>query len=223
MTRLVRGSRIARHVRRIGARVPMEIFDNMTVQSRYLRTFAAIVVALAMAGCATTQSTKAKSLKGTTGDDTSVAACRALTVMPFTVPADSKATAATGELFADDIAARLKSDFGPLFESVASGSAARGVDGECFVQGAITKYKPGSRVARFILIGLGAAHFEGNVKVTDAMGGRELMTAPFDKLWAFGGVLGVSKGIENMERETAAAVAGTIARAKGWEPPAGQK
>lgn len=175
------------------------------------------VATLTLGACASTQSTRAKALK-TEGAVADVAQCEHVTVTPFKVPSGGKADASTGIQFSDDIAARLGSDFGPLFSSVETGNTARGLSNECLVGGEITKYKPGSKVARFILIGLGAASFEGNLSVRDAASGRQLMGAPFDKLWAWGGIAGASKGIEDMMKETAAAAATTVAQAKGWQP-----
>ena len=47
-----------------------------------------------------------------------------------------------------------------------------------------------------------------------AASGKVLLNAPFDKLWAWGGVLGASKAIKDMVAETS--VAATVAHAKGW-------
>ena len=55
--------------------------------------------------------------------------------------------------------------------------------------------------------------------VRDASSGNVLLTAPFDKLWAWGGILGASKGMDDMVAETSASVASTVAHAKGWNPP----
>ncbi|MEO6065319.1 MAG: DUF4410 domain-containing protein [Lysobacterales bacterium] len=190
--------------------------------SRYRLLAAATLAALMVTGCATTKSTRAEPLQST-GIITDVKGCTVLTVMPFSVPADSAATAETGKAFSNDIAGRLRGDFGPLFDSVETADAARGVDGECLFEGAITKYMPGNRAVRLATLpGVGSVHFEGNIKVIDSASGRELLAAPFDKLWAFSGVIGASKGIANLEKETAAAAAATVARAKGWEPPPAQ-
>lgn len=169
-------------------------------------------------GCASTSSTRAKPLE-VYGNAQSIADCRNLTVLPFSVPPRSKADVSTGVAFSAEIATRLKSDFGPLFESVETADAGRGVEGECLLRGDITKYKPGSKVARFILIGLGAASLEGTIQVADGPSNKALFTAPFDKLWAWGGIAGASKGIDDMMKETAAAIANTVAQEKGWKPP----
>ncbi len=190
------------------------------IPSKRLLACTALCAALAATGCTSTSSTHAKSLKVASSQATSLADCENITVLPFAMPPKRSKDAAVGTTFAQGIQARLSSDFGPLFKSVETGTAARGVDHECLVGGSITKYKPGSRVARAILIGLGSASLQGSVTVTDASGGTALLSAPFDKLWAWGGILGASKGMNNMVEETSASVAATIAHAKGWNPPA---
>ena len=136
--------------------------------------------------------------------------------------ANRSVDASMGANFANDIKNRLRNDFGPLFASVELSTAARGVERECLVKGHISRYEPGNRAARFLLIGLGAAHFEGTVDVVDVAGQRALISAPFDKLWAWGGILGASKGINGMIDEASASVAATLARAKGWTPESGK-
>jgi hypothetical protein len=182
-----------------------------------------IGAAAGMTGCASTRSTKARPLIEAKTTQKTLADCQHITVAPFGVPPRGKADASTGAKFANDVRARLRLDYGPIFASVEGGSAARGLEGECLVGGEITKYKPGSRIARAILIGLGPASLEGSVKVTDAASGQSLLSAPFDKLWAWGGIVGAMKGIEEMSDEAAASVANTLARAKGWEEPPATK
>lgn len=196
-------------------------FHTMTFTATRAVAVLVLGAAASLTGCATTSSTGAKPLLATAATQNTLADCRHITVAPFGVPSKSKADPSIGNRFALDVQTRLRSDYGKLFESVEAGAAARGLEGECLISGRITKYKPGSRVARAILIGLGAASLEGDVKVTDATGSRTLLTVPFDKIWAWGGVVGASKGIEEMSDEAAASVANTLARAKGWAPPAG--
>lgn len=197
-------------------------FHTMTFTATRAVALLVLGAAASLTGCATTSSTAAKPLLAAGTTQNTLADCRHITVAPFGVPAKSKADPSIGNRFAIDVQVRLRSDYGKLFESVESAAAARGLEGECLVSGRITKYKPGSRVARAILIGLGAASLEGDVKVTDAAGSRTLLTVPFDKIWAWGGVVGASKGIEEMSDEAAASVANTLARAKGWAPATGK-
>lgn len=175
-------------------------------------------------GCTTTKSVQAKPLTDTDGLVTpgnALADCDNLTVLAFGVPAGSKATPEMMSAYADDLAKRLGSDFGPLFQSVAAGTGPRGLQRECLLSGQITKYKPGSRIARGMyasLLGLGVASLEGSITVTDTAG-KQLLSSPFDKLWAWAGVMGIAKGMDDMQKEVAAAIASTVAQAKGWKPP----
>jgi hypothetical protein len=180
----------------------------------------AVSVVVALSGCTTTSSTRAKALKTTGTGPTSLAECQHVTVLPFSQPSGKRVDPNAGGELARDIERRLSSDFGPIFQSVEFREAARNVDGECVVEGAITKYKKGSRFARAMLIGLGPASLEGTVTVRTNAGTAPLLSTSFDKLWAWGGVVGASKGIEEMTDETAASVAATLAQAKGWTPPA---
>jgi hypothetical protein len=188
-----------------------------------LRKLALAVVAVsAVAGlsaCTTTQSTRAKALKTTGTGPTSLAECQHITVRPFSVPAGKRVDPNAGGELARDVERRLSSDFGPIFQSVEYADAARNIEGECVVEGAITKYKKGSRFARAMLIGLGPASLEGTVTVRTAAGTAPLLNTTFDKLWAWGGIMGASKGIEEMTDETAASLAATLAQAKGWQKP----
>ena len=168
----------------------------------------------ATSGCSTTKSVKARSLK-TSASATALADCANLTVIAFSVPA-RKVDAHVGVDFARTVETRLAHDFGPLFSSVAMAPAARGLDHECLIKGNLSKYKPGSRFARAMLIGLGAASLEGTVTVEDAASGQSLLNAPFDKLWAWGGVIGASKDMDDMLDEASASIAATVAHAKGW-------
>ena len=181
-----------------------------------LASFTMAAVALG-SGCSTSSSSvKAKSLK-TTAPATALEDCANITVVAFTVPG-KKVDASVGVDFARAVETRLGSDFGPIFKSVEMAPAARGLDHECVIRGAITKYKPGSRFARAVLIGLGAASLEGSVTIQDAATGNTLLTAPFDKLWAWGGIVGASKGMDDMVKEAEASIASTVAHAKGWTP-----
>ncbi len=192
------------------------------MRSHFPRSIACAVAALLIlfvSGCATTQSTRAKGLKST-GDIASVSNCVHLTVISFGIPDDGKAPESVGISLAADIAGRLRIDFGSLFEDVVIAGEARGMQGECLLEGDITYYRAGSRIVRLVLIpGIGRASLEGNIRIVDAASGRELLVAPFDKLWAFSGLSGFSKGIDDMLKETAASAASTVARAKGWQPP----
>lgn len=174
-------------------------------------------------GCSTTDpaktSTKASPLRAKAGQQLDLSKYRTVSVVPFTTTGAKDTDASVGVKFSDNIALRLRSDFGGIFDEVRTGNP-KGVAGELVVAGAIKKYNPGSKFGRAMLAGVGAAKFEGELVLTDASENRVLLTMPFDKLWAWGGFLGMSKDIEDMVTEAEASIANTIARAKGWSPPA---
>jgi hypothetical protein len=122
-----------------------------------------------------------------------------------------------------DVAIRLQSHFGPIFQEVRSQARPLGTNDELIVTGTIRDYRPGDRFARAMLIGMGAAKFKGDLILKDGADNRVLLSAPFDKLWAWGGWLGASKGIEDMVSESEASAAATVAQAKGWRPQEASK
>jgi hypothetical protein len=89
---------------------------------------------------------------------------------------------------------------------------------ELIVNGIIQKYRAGSRRTRLFFPGFGSSSFEGELILLDGSSKEQLLRAPFDKLWGWGGMLGASKDIRDMVDEVAASVASTVARAKGWNP-----
>ena len=170
---------------------------------------------LFLASCASTSSTRAKPLEVTTGVPVHLGNYRVATVMPFTVTA-ANTDPSVGARLADNIAARLQNDFGPLFEQVRRDVPPLGAEDEVVITGNIHKYQPGNKVARALFGPVASANFDGDVMVKDARDGRVLLAAPFDKFWGWGGALGASKGMDEMTEETAAAIANTVAQAKGW-------
>jgi hypothetical protein len=183
-------------------------------------TSIAVTLTLLATGCYTdrTSSRQAYLLKPGSVADVDLSKYQVATVLPFQTkdPVDPS----IGVKFANEVAVRLKSDFGPIFQDVRKDLPPLGTNNELIVTGTITDYTPGDRVARAMLIGLGAASFKGTLVLKDGADGRILMDAPMNKLWAWGGILGQSRGIEDMVTESQASVAATIAHAKGWQPPA---
>ncbi len=175
-------------------------------------------VAIVLAtGCTTTQSTRAKPLKTVYGANVDLSKYQVATVEPFQVMSSRAANDEVGMRLATDIANRLQYDFGPLFETVRVGQPL-GTPNELLVTGRITDYRPGNRAARFLGPGIGKADLKGEMVLKDGPTGQPLVIAPIDKLWAWGDILGASKGMNDMMEETAAAAANLIARTKGWEP-----
>jgi hypothetical protein len=176
-----------------------------------------------LTGCASTgpsnSSTVASPLQPKSGTLPDLQRFDIATVVPFDTAKANNADATVGESFAEDIARRLKEDFGSLFTQVNVGKPT-GATNELIITGEITKYTPGSRAMRGLLIGLGAASFRGEACLKD--GDTSLAQMPFSKLWAWGGEAGKSKGIEEMVAEAAASVANTVARQKGWTRNSGK-
>lgn len=196
---------------------------KIKVSSKLVRSGLVAVVLLGVVGCSTTDpaktSTKAAPLRPKSGQQLDLGKYRTVSVAPFSTTSAKDTDASVGVRFSDNIALRLRSDFGGIFDDVRTGKP-KGEAGELVVAGTIKKYNPGSKFGRAMLAGVGAAKFEGELVLTDATDNRILLTMPFDKLWAWGGFLGMSKDIDDMVTEAEASIANTIARAKGWSPPA---
>jgi len=185
----------------------------------FSRVFVALFLLLFLAvGCTTTKSTQAKPLKTVYVANTNLSRYQVATIEPFEVTTSQAANDQVGMKMATDIANRLTYDFGPLFQMVRVGPRL-GRSDELLVTGRITDYRPGSRAERLLGPGIGRAELKGDVLLNDGLTGQPLVIAPIDKLWAWGDIIGASKGINNMEEETAAAAANLIARTKGWQPP----
>jgi hypothetical protein len=184
-----------------------------------LQVCMAVLFATLMTGCSTTNpaisSTRAEPLHLEKGKLPDLKEFTVVTVKPFDTNKAKDTEPSVGVKFAEEIARRLKYDFGPLFVEVNMGNPS-GATNELIVTGEITKYAPGDKAMRGILIGLGAASFNGDLCLKNS--DTQLIQVPFDKLWAWGGTLGMSKGIEDMEAETAASIVNTVARQKGWTP-----
>jgi hypothetical protein len=99
--------------------------------------------------------------------------------------------------------------FGKI-ERTASGSAE-----ELVIGGTITEYREGSRFARAMLIGLGSAKLASEVSFIDGQSGRELTKAKVDLLWAMGGLIGASQGIEDLIEKAGRQIADAIAEKRG--------
>lgn len=183
----------------------------------------AVLAGAFLTGCASTgpsnSSTVASPLQPKNGTLPDLKRFDIATVVPFDASKTKHPDEMVGESFAEDIARRLKEDFGPLFAQVNVGKPT-GATNELIISGEITKYTPGSRALRGLLIGLGAASFRGEACLKD--GDTVLALLPFSKLWAWGGEAGKSRGIEEMVTEAAANVANTVARQKGWTRNSGK-
>ncbi|MFH1107760.1 MAG: DUF4410 domain-containing protein [Planctomycetota bacterium] len=78
-----------------------------------------------------------------------------------------------------------------------------------------TNYRPGSRALRFMLIGLGTADLKMEVKLEDGTDGRQLATGRVHEFWGWGGLLGMSRGIEDLQKSAAKHIGEGIDKACG--------
>jgi hypothetical protein len=169
-------------------------------------------------GCATSNSVKAKPL-ALESRSVNLARYDRAVIQPFEFPARTMEERNAGQIFANSLERRLQNDFGPLFREVRQGQPTGSPD-EVVITGRIDEYRAGSRAGRMFIPWGPRAELKGEVILKDSATGDQLMVAPFDKLWGFAGGVGAAKDIDDLLEETTAAAANTIARARGWEPPA---
>lgn len=84
----------------------------------------------------------------------------------------------------------------------------------------LPQYKPGSVGARFLVAGAGSAHLNLRAMLVDAESGEELASFDETRTFAWGGFVGMSRGITLMEENAAKEIAAWIALGKGEEPDA---
>jgi len=101
--------------------------------------------------------------------------------------------------------------FATVHKEVACGDAADTV----VLRGHITQYKPGSDVARLMIAGAGNAQIEIRVELVAAQSGQLLVAFEPKGLWAWGGGVGASRGISDLEKNVAYEVAAYLKQARG--------
>ena len=100
------------------------------------------------------------------------------------------------KLTGDRIASELRGR--DTFETVVRAAPAE--DAQCLkVQAVYTSYRPGSRMLRGLLIGLGTADLKVQVELQDRQDGRQLAKGKVHEYWGWGGLMGMSRGIEGMQ------------------------
>lgn len=87
------------------------------------------------------------------------------------------------------------------------------------LRGHITQYKPGSDIARFMLVGAGSAQMEIRAELVAAQSGKALVAFEPKGTWAWGGALGASRGISDLEKNVAYEVATYLRQARGQPLP----
>lgn len=132
-----------------------------------------------------------------------------VSVLPFDSKAGAGIPATAEENIAGAIIAKLQKDHPGLFREVTSTSS--NDSGELIVKGKILKYDPGSKAARFILIGLGAGALE--LDVTFVNGGTGEIMEQFSTSGSIvaGGVAGASMGIDDMINSAAGKIVERLA------------
>ena len=178
-----------------------------------------VVSSIWLSGCATP--TSSSDVKPLTAHNMvlDLSKYRIATIVPFDSHDEGVKDVSIGETFAKDLAWRLKNSYGPIFSQIDQGPPGDRAD-ELIVTGKFTKFDPGSRAVRGAVgLGLGASSLDGSLILKNASDQRIIYQGEFSKLWAWGGLLGGARGIEDMEAASVAAVANTIAIARGWTPP----
>ena len=98
-------------------------------------------------------------------------------------------------LTADRVASELRSK--QTFDTVLREAPPK--DADCvYVETVYTSYRPGSRALRGFLIGLGTADLKINVRLRDWLEAQELAEGRVHEFWGWGGLMGMSRGIEEM-------------------------
>ena len=140
------------------------------------------------------------------------------------VVADPEARSVEKSYLVESVPARLAkfvvTDLGPgVFDEVRQGVACEAAPGVAVLRARILKYKPGSETARAIIAGAGSAQL--NVQVTLANGETGDTLAKFEAkgLWAWGGELGASRGIQDLEKNVAYEMASYLKHGKGVAEP----
>ena len=102
-----------------------------------------------------------------------------------------------------------------LFDEVLRGPVDDPPAGTVMLTGEITQYKPGSAVGRAMLAGAGSAHMDFTAHLIDVQTGEELATFDGKKTWAWGGAMGMSKGVADLEQNLAYELALYFERCRG--------
>jgi len=104
-----------------------------------------------------------------------------------------------------------------VFDEVHRGPLEQPAPGTVVLAGEITQYKPGSRFGRAMLAGAGSAHMDFVVHLVDGQDGTELTSFSAERTWAWGGIYGATKGVEDIEQNVAYELALYLQRCKSGE------
>ncbi len=133
-----------------------------------------------------------------------------VTVQRFSNEVGDSLPATASENVAGAIIAMLQKEHPTAFREVASTPSNQ--PKELVLQGKILKYNPGSKAARFILIGLGAGKLELEVAFVNAATGETLEQFSTSGEIMAGGLMGASMGIEDMINSAAKKIVERLVR-----------
>ncbi len=131
-------------------------------------------------------------------------------VTTFSNEVGTSLPATAPENVAGTIIAILQKEHPTAFPEVSSTLSNRPT--ELVVQGKILKYDPGSKAARFILIGLGAGKLELDVAFMNAATGETIEQFSTSGEIMAGGVMGASMGIDDMINSAAKKIVDRLVR-----------
>lgn len=131
-------------------------------------------------------------------------------VPAFSNEAGDSLPATAPENVAGGIIAVLQKDHPAVFREASSTPSSQPT--ELIVKGKILKYNPGSKAARFILIGLGAGKLELDVTFINAGTGETLEQFSTSGEIMAGGLAGATMGIEDMIKSASKKIAERLIR-----------
>jgi len=143
------------------------------------------------------------------------------------VMADPEASRRQKDYLVESVPLRLAkfvvADLGPgVFDEVRQSAACAAAPGVAVLRASITEYKPGSETARAIIVGAGSAQLKVHVTLANGETGSTLSQFDAKGLWAWGGELGASRGIQDLEKNVAYEMASYLKHSKVVaEPPKG--
>ena len=141
------------------------------------------------------------------------------------VMADPEASSRQKDYLVESVPLRLAkfvvADLGAgVFDEVRQGAACEAVPGVVVLRARILEYKPGSETARAIIAGAGSAQLKVHVTLANGETGSTLAQFDAKGLWAWGGQLGASRGIQDLEKNVAYEMASYLKYSRGVaEPP----
>lgn len=184
--------------------------SNSRYSSRvlYVRIFSAIVT-IALMGCGTTP------LVLTTADSrTDFAQYKSLAVE--TTTQGSSVSSSAQARIKDLVKTEILGCCAQRFESIGLDTAG---PHDLVLRVKFTVYEEGNRFARFMLAGLGSMQIHAQVEIVDAKSGNLLTSGEAGKTFAWGGVYGASRGIEDLEKDFAKEVVKGLRQALRLDGP----